>query len=156
MKKLQLDEIAQIAEIVAALCVVASLAWVAIELRLNSAEIRQSNTMQLTTFTAANQMQAIGLGIAPIIAKTDAGETLSDNEIVQLTFWLRYTFQEFEVAHFQNSQHRIDPHLAAAWDRRLQFVVSSPVAQEYWQQEKMLYTDRFQEHVDSIIASINP
>ncbi len=150
MKKYTLDEFSKISEIVAAICVVASLIWVAVELRINSDEIRHSNSVKLTTFTAENQLQVVGTNLIPIIVKTNSGKKLDPVESVTLDFYFRYAFQEFEIAHFQYLQGRLDSQLAKAWDRRLIGIIKLPVGKDYWSREQNLYTQRFQAHVATV------
>ncbi|PCJ25866.1 MAG: hypothetical protein COA96_06360 [SAR86 cluster bacterium] len=152
MKRYSLNEIAQLAEVVAAISVVASLIWVAVELRLNSDEIQNANSMQLTTFTAEKQLEAIGLGVASLIIKAQSEEELTPTEMTNLTFYFRYMLQEFETAHFQFVQGRLDSQLAASWDRRLSVIIGAPLGIDYWDREKSLYTQRFQSHVDALIS----
>ena len=154
MKKFGLTEYAQLAEIIASICVVISLAWVAIELRLNTSEVRNSNAMELINMATQNQMMLATSDANELFAKLAANETLSAAEVARMNLLFNGLFQEVESAHYQLNQGRLDAEIAAAWDQRLKGILSNDFAQGYWQANKILYTTRFQDHVDSLISEL--
>ena len=155
MKKTGLTEYAQIAEIVAALCVVISLAWVAIELRMNTNEVRNSNAMELINMATQNQMMLASSDISELFWKASINEELTPAEAARLNLLFNGLIQEVESAHYQFEQGRLDSQIAAAWDVRLLGILSSTVGQNYWQQSKILYTERFQQHVERLISQVD-
>lgn len=153
MGNLGLTEYAQLAEIVAAICVVISLLWVGLELRLNTNEVRNANAMELINMATQNQMMLATSDVGEIFAKLSSGEGLSPDETARVSLLFNGLFQEVESAHYQLTQSRLDEQIASAWDQRLISLLSSPIAMNYWASNKILYTDRFIEHVESIISS---
>ena len=129
MKKTGLTEYAQIAEIVAALCVVISLAWVAIELRMNTNEVRNSNAMELINMATQNQMMLASSDISELFWKASINEELTPAEAARLNLLFNGLIQEVESAHYQFEQGRLDSQIAAAWDVRLLGILSSTVGQ---------------------------
>lgn len=153
MKKYGLNEFAQLAEITAAIRVAISLIWVGFELRLNTNEVRSANAMELINMATQNQMMLATSDVGEIFAKLSNGEDLSPDEAARVGLLFNGLFQEVESAHYQLSQSRLDPQIASAWDQRPISLLSNPVARNYWEANKILYTDRFSEHVKSIISS---
>jgi hypothetical protein len=151
MSKPNLAQAAQLAEIIASICVVASLIWVALELDMNTKEVRASNAFQITAFAVDNRLRSIEIGISELIVKADANEPLTPREQLDLTFYYQYIYQEIELVHHQYTEERLDIQVMEAWERRLVFSLSDPVGRSQWESNKIVYSDKFRAYVESLL-----
>lgn len=150
-----------LANLVAAIAVVASLFYVALQVRQNreaveenTTAIRHTNAFEMTRFAANTRLQSIRPEIVATLAKDRAGKPLSDNEQITLELFIQYTFQEFEMAHYQAEMGRLDADVANAWNHRLTCWLLSAEMLETWQAQAVLFSDRFRKHVDTIVGEI--
>ena len=154
MTRRTLQDWAHIAEIVAAIAVVVSLAYVAYELRENTralvATSRQSLSAQDIAFISTALDSSV---LARALAKSQAGEELSDLETSQLVERQNLNFRIFENAQYQYSIGSIDESEWARYQRLIGIVICSDrPAGDMWRSYKSSFTPDFQGIVDETLA----
>ncbi len=145
------DALGAIAEAVGAAGVVATLAYLAIQIRANtaalSAQARHSISelaLQITMFRADH---------ADEYARLDAGEALSPSDL-QFQYWSHMQF----MLHAETYLHHVELGLMprAQWDGYVRFIVSyarSPGFAEFWAEAAPAFSEEFRAWLDRELAA---
>ena len=147
------DAIGAIGEIVGALAVVVSLVYLAVQVRAQIAESRETTTQLVAeSFRRSGNIIAGDPNMAEIFIKARETESgLTEAELVQLYGGIAQTFRFWEEAHRLYKRDRID---ADMWDgMQKQFaaaMATGPVFQRVWEARRDYYNRDFQVYVDSL------
>jgi len=150
MAKPTLTRLTQLAEVIAAIGVILSLIWVAVELRMNTREIRATNAFDITAFAVENRLRLLEIGTSELTARTDSGEPLSEADKRDLRLLYQYLFQEIELVYYQYTEGRLDAEIMAAWEQRLRNLMASERARNHWETSNEIYSARFRDYVASL------
>jgi hypothetical protein len=138
-RKLSLGDWANIAEVIGAIGVIISLAYVGVQIRENTAEIRTTNRQQL--IGRAHEATA-GFALSPelstVLAKVASGDTLTSGERVQYGYLIRSMLYDVQEALVLNREGRLDD---AYWETRAAVArsyMSSPLARSVYERDKAL------------------
>ena len=141
MRKLSLADWANIGEVIGAISVVVSLAYVGVQIRENTAEMRATNRQQLVG--RAHEATA-GFALSPelsaVLAKVASGDSLTSGERVQYGYLIRSMLYDVQEAMVLNREGRLDD---AYWETRAAVArsyMTSPLARSVYQREKELGT----------------
>ena len=104
------EAIGAIANLLAAIGVIASLIYLAVQIRQNTRAVRSSSVQSLVqSLSATSQAVLENEYIIPIMLKANAGlETLTDEESARLHFLLVMTLRRFEGVYFQRDLSFVD------------------------------------------------
>ena len=151
-----LDQIANIAEISAAVLVIVSLIYVGIQI--------QQNTDTLKLSTAHNTAEDFS---APYLLIAERGEVadiflrgMQDIEALEPVERLRFYayfhkfFRTYENAYYQFRRGALEADPFEGLTQQLVMLKSLPGVQTYWQDRKDWYNKKFQEYVDNEIMPI--
>ena len=109
MKKLGLSDWASIAEVIGALAVVISLVYVGIQIKANTIEVRATNRQHLVSRSlAATHNAASNPELASSLTKASAGETLTQSEVAQYTYFVRGMQYDIQEAYLLYVEGRLD------------------------------------------------
>ena len=152
-----LQDIYFVAEIIAAIAVVASLVFVGLQLRQNTAAIRHDSgqrnaaSFQSMTLTVAGNDDLLNAWRSGNVA-----EGLWDIETSRLVFMLNAFLKVNEENYLQWSDGNLTDELWQAHKRSMiSGLISQPAYALYWNQGmKQNFTERFQGFVDGLISDI--
>ena len=148
------NALAAIAEVLGALAVLASLIYVAAQIRQNTQMMKSSIRQQLTTSTQNVVFKM--MDNAETIAKMQENETLTPGEQIRMRLLLRAAFRGFEDAAYQYHHGLLD---ASEWKGRLANMRSSlsiPAAREHWIATRSEYSEYLQRTLDPLASADRP
>ena len=152
-----LDQIANIAEISAAVLVIVSLVYVGKQIQQNTDTLKVSTAHDTAEdFSALYLLLAERADIADIFFRG-----LQDLEVLEPVEKLRFYayfhkfFRTFENAYYQFTRGSLEAEPFDGIKQQLVILKSMPGVQTYWQDRKNWYNQTFQEYVDSEIMPID-
>lgn len=141
-----------LAQVIGAFAVVASLIFVGIQVRQNSAIMRAQVHQQLSdTFTAYLETLASHSGIVDAGADSKAGlGRMADDELLRFSFLMAGLFKIWENAFYQYKSGFLDER---AWQSNVTWMLAwfhRPGIQTWWSVRKALFALEFQALVESL------
>ena len=151
---MSLEQLAALGELVGGLGVIATLLFLALEVRSNSRILRaNAKTAGMESFANYNEMIATDPFVAPIIQAMLRGEgaRLDEVERFRFTAVVRALIQRMEAQYFQYVEGLVDE---AYWTQRrvwLKGFLENPALQEWWELEarSAQVTEEFVRHINS-------
>ena len=146
------EAIGAIGEILGAGGVIATLAYLAVQIRQNTKMARAATRQEL-----AGQMQTLASdlvkveGIADIFQKHIEGEELTPTELVRLQARAYRDFRFWDNALFQYTQGLLTDDEWRGLRENLKALVQLGAYRDYWFRERTLYSTAFQNEVASIL-----
>ena len=151
------DAVGAVAELLGALGVVASLIYLARQIRHNSKVVQGSTNQAVADSAQARLLSAASSeSLAETMSKVRTGDNaLTETQSRQAFFYRHATFRGFENVYFQ---HRSGLSSARSWASyeqliRLQFEGQQDL-RDWWTRSELIYDQEFQTVVDRIAASI--
>ena len=154
-----LDQIANIAEICAALLVIVSLIYVGLQIRQNTKAVRLSTAHNITEEFRDNYAAIAQQGDLAEIYLKGLVDVDSLNPTEQMRFYLHLhgLFRAFENAYYQKSEGALDPRVWKGINQQFVFLKDRPGFQTYWGDREKWYSDDFQSYYnDHILAQQAP
>jgi hypothetical protein len=152
-----LENIALIAEIVASIAVVASILYLAKQIRIGTLISKGSNHQQAAD---AHVTYLRGLvhdaDVASLVLRGARGEALTEEESFRFVLLLSSIFSQFQVGYFQDKSGLLPREFWEHLERAMLFWLRYPGVRAWWNGEtgrKMLRRD-FAAHVDSLVTSL--
>jgi hypothetical protein len=147
--------IGAIGEIIGALGVVASLVYLASQVRAQNKESRLAAVMEMTIqWNAFSVSFAENPGLTEIWVKgTQDFSSLNQSELVQFSAQAGRFFRVAEGLHDQYSQGRLEPEAWRGFERTLQDVASLPGVKAWWPTRSHWHSEKFAAFVTPFIAS---
>lgn len=147
---MSLEDFNLIAQIVGVAAVLASLIFVGIEVRQNSAITRAQVHQQLSdTFTAYLETLASNASIVAVGTSSKAGlKGMTDEELLQFSFLMAGLFKIWENAFYQHKSGFLDER---AWQSNVQWMLTwyhLPGVRTWWSVRKDLFAHEFQSFVE--------
>ena len=150
------EALGAIAELAGALGVIASLFYVASQIRRNSAALEASTNQAVTDATQQRLLAPAenpSLAAALANSRIDFG-ALTPTERVQLAFFSRAVFRGIQNAFFQHRQGLLSE---AAW-QDYQLIIRNnlrrPDVPLWWDTERDTFEDEFAAYVDTLLAEL--
>jgi hypothetical protein len=145
-----IQEFGAIGEIVGGVGVIASLLYLAVQIRQSSLISRTATTQALLGHSI--QMNATASGdISPVIAKLRNSQTLNEEEQHQYFSYMMAVFAQSWQAHFQHSHGMLEQEVYEAYERRTLSFLESPAALEFWRDNAFRFSQSFRDYVASLI-----
>jgi hypothetical protein len=151
---MQWDAVGAIAELVGAIGVVASLFYVASQIRRNSSALEAATNQAVSDSTQQRLLapaQSPDLAAAIANARSDY-EGLTPAERIQLTFFSRATFRGVQNAFFQHRQGLLSESAWRDYEAIIRQNLERPDVPEWWQTERDAFDRQFAEYVDRLLA----
>ena len=151
MTNITISELGSIGEFVGAIAVVASLIYVGIQLRQNTAAIKIT-TAQAFTDTWNGYISVLNLApdLGDIFSRGLKGTSqLKEGEVVQFYAFLSQAFTTYQSFFLQRQKGVVDE---GSWTSYVQAIIdlmSNKGVREYWEFRHHWYTDEFQDYVNS-------
>lgn len=145
------EALGALAELIGAIGVVASLLYVAVQVRQNTRSIRSS------TYDAL--VRSSGEWLSPVIQDPDLAaafeaavqgwDRVDEAQRGRVMYLLTQLFRTWENAYFQARQGTLEPGLWAAWRGVILGYYHRPGIQEWWQLRRHAYSSEFQDFLES-------
>ena len=146
------EAVGALAELVGAIGVIASLFYLASQIRRNSESVEAATALSISE---ATQLRLLGVATTPTLAealrKARAGEELSPNEGTQLAFFNRATLRGIENSLVQSRRGVLSDEIFQGYQALLRGQVRFPAFAEWWQVECSTFDPEFRRHVDRIL-----
>jgi len=153
-----LEQVHLIAEIVAAIAVVASLLYLGLQIRNSRIQV-QNDSMDLITKERGEitRILAEDSEMSRIIPKALAGKRkLHPNEHFRFSGYMYYAFINFELGFRKWKKKELDDVLWRAYEEAIRWWLTSPGTQKWWKNNLVGgFTQDFNNHVNNLIEIIN-
>lgn len=145
-----LEAMAAIGETVGGLGVIASLLYLAAQIRHSAKTARTSTTQALLGMSTQLNI-AIAGDIAPVIGKVRAGQPVDHEDAFRYFAFMMATFAQSWQAHYQHSQGMLDEEIFEAYERRTISFFAHPQARDFWRENEFRFSDSFREYVNRLV-----
>jgi hypothetical protein len=150
------EALGAIAEALGAVGVIATLVYLASQIRQNSREIVDTRTQSIMELMIQTRSELAEGRMAEIQVKVDAQDPLTAEEEIRYRAHRAHSLNIWETYHLASRAGKISSDLDALMAKRLEygFVKDNPASQknrDLWQQSRIYFTQEFQDYVDQII-----
>ena len=154
---LDLQALANLGEFISGLVVIASLAYVAVQVRQNPQSLRTENYARALDRVSAMQSQMSRDGqFSTLFSKGVVDpSTLSRQERIQFTWWAYEAFGAFEFMFHQAQSHAIPDEVWERWSATTAWWLSFPGIRALWAAKPAPFSASFSAFVDTCIRD-NP
>lgn len=144
------EALGAIGEIVGAIGVVLTLAYLAVQIRHNSNAVRSSMRQAISTTQAEVGLQvAASADIRRALIRYRAGEPPCDpDEELAIEMFLRSTIRMWENQYHQHEDGTFDDAMWAGYVQVMRRNMEAPLAREFWKRHHALYSSDFAEFVE--------
>jgi hypothetical protein len=148
------DALGAVSELLGALGVIASLFYVASQIRRNSSALEASTNQAVSDST---QQRLLAPAQNPTLAAALANsrnsfDALTPTELVQLAFFSRATFRGIQNAFFQHRQGLLSEAAWQDYEAIIRNNLSRPDVPVWWPTERETYDEEFADYVDRLLA----
>ena len=152
------EAIGAIAELFGALGVIATLGYLAVQIRQNTRAVRASSFHAVTdSFNLLNTTIAHDESLARIFRiGTESLGNLKEDELVRFNFLFLGASRIFETLYYQNKQGTGDPALWAAETSTITALLTTSGGREWWASNPLSLTPEFRKFVESEILANAP
>lgn len=155
-----LEDWANIGEIVGAIGVVASLVYLAVQVRHNSEHIKENTASLQGVSEAASEDGSRDVLITSITnpelimiqRKGDSGEALNEIESAQYTMMLRVTFNSHQTYFIQHARGLTGDEIWEYWVRMFRKLTKAPGVRRWWSKAGKDYDQNFQTYIDDLMT----
>jgi hypothetical protein len=157
--RVSLETINSVAQIVAALGVVASLFYLAVQIRQNTKSQRSvvvdSLTNSLIVLLAPQAEPTVMRGFAAAVEDWDGAKEEDRMRAIAMLFT---TFKLFENAWFQYRHGTLDRDQWEGWDRHIRVYYHRPGVQAWWTDRRVMFAPGFRTYVEATepITGVSP
>jgi hypothetical protein len=143
------DAIAALAELLGAIAVLASLVYLAAQVRQNTQMVKSSIRQQLTK----NSQEVVFKMVdgADVIAKLSSGEALTPTEEIKFQALARATFRGYEDYAYQHQQSLLDSSEWMGLLETIRSMVANPLVADQWLATRQEYSDHLQKVIDPLV-----
>jgi len=147
------EALGAIGEIVGAVAVVVTLAYLAVQIRQNTRVFRSSTEQaQADAHTRCLSLVAQDSDLARLYLRGASGESLDRDESLRFGFLLHVVFTQIQAAFFHRRQGTLSPEQWVPASRVAAWWISSPGAQAWWADGKAVYREEFVQLVEEMIS----
>ena len=147
------EAVGAIANLLAALGVIATLIYLAIQIRQNTKAVRSSSIQNLVQSLSTTAQAAVeNTHIIPLLLKANAGAgALTEEERTQLHFWFIMTIRRFEGVYFQRDLGFVDAAVIEGFERSHIAILASKSGQAWWTSSKEIFNSGFVTYVEELL-----
>ena len=152
---MSLEDLGNVGEFVAAVAVVVTLGFLAVQIRQNSRTLKASAAQSvLQSLSEALRAVAESPGLARVINQgLTEFDKLDETDQNQLFFWLFAWFRLVEQAYQHHAMGNIQEGTWAGQVAHLKGSLASPAVVRFWTARRSAFSQEFQEFVDSLDLS---
>jgi len=150
-----LEEFNYIAEIIASIAVIASLIYVALQVRQNTAATQASSRVAwVDTLNDVVGLISSAPNLADILHRGANGlSNLKDREILQFSAWLDQNFIMYETYYFQWKAGVLDARLWSIYRHAIADFMLQSGQQEWWETRRHWFDQEFQQYVNEVMGT---
>jgi hypothetical protein len=152
-----LDQWAAIAEVIGAVGVIASLVYLAMQIRQNTHMVA-ANTFQAISSTSSNlvtnMFQTPDL-VDALLRVVNQPEQISQRDLLILDLYLRALTRNFENYYYQHQKGFLDDEIWTGYRKALMEVLNLDFGKDYWGRNKHLFGKTYAEFIDRQLADGN-
>jgi hypothetical protein len=152
------EALGAIANLLAAIGVIATLIYLSIQIRQNTKAVRSSSIQNLVqSFSTTAQAAVENEFIIPLLLKANAdAEALTEEERARLHFWFIMTFRRFEGVYFQRDLGIVDAEVIDGFERSHIAILASKSAQQWWVDSKEIFNSGFVSYLEELLKKGTP
>jgi len=152
------EALGAIANLFAAIGMIATLIYLSIQIRQNTKAVRSSSIQNLVqNFSTTAQAAVENEYIVPLLLKANAGpDRLTEEERGRLHFWFIMTFRRFEGVYFQRDLGIVDAHVIDGFERSHLAILMSKSAQAWWANSKGVFNSGFVSYMEDLLEKGTP
>jgi hypothetical protein len=153
-KVMKTDRVGRWVSIAANLAVLASIVFLALEIRQNTEMTRAQITLgRSQNNLAIGEMQVNSDYLPDIMMKVARDEELTWTESYRYNAHLRVLLRIYDNDFQQYSQGLLGEHIARNIPRLIErFILGNPHGRDFWERNRTSFSDEFAEFVDSVLA----
>jgi hypothetical protein len=154
---MSIQDLGSVGEFVAAIATIATLIYLAIEVRRNTAATRSAaHQAQVDSTVGLHAMLANDPDIAGLILKANGDlSSLSPEDNLRLQYFYISHFNLWHSAYWNKNEGLLSEHVWSAWDKAMTLVLKNQLAcRQAWAQTAEIYDRDFQSHVFKIISAV--
>ena len=155
---MSLEDLGNIGEFVAAVAVVVSLIYLAVQIRQNTRSVRTASYQALTT-SMSNYLETISRdreAASMFLRGLEDPGKLDDEDALRFVTTCMNVFNNFENLFYQRRQAMIESEFSERWKRVMRWYLRQSGVVAWWQHNKRMFSETFQTHVDEQLASVTP
>lgn len=149
------QDLGNLGELVAAIATVATLGYLALQLKQNTKALR-SQTFQQSSMDMSLTANAISSNgeLAEIVVKaSESLDNLSPEERIRFHFWMVVALRRFEAIYVQSLYGSIDRVRIEGFERSILTLISSGGPAEWWKTAKTAFSSDFVEYADKRLST---
>ena len=149
------QDLGNLGELVAAIATVATLGYLALQLKQNTKALR-SQTFQQSSMDMSLTANAISSNgeLAEIVVKaSESLDDLSPQERIRFHFWMVVALRRFEAIYVQSIYGSIDRVRIEGFERSILTLISSGGPAEWWKTAKTAFSSDFVEYADKQLST---
>jgi hypothetical protein len=152
------EALGAVANLLAAVGVIATLLYLSIQIRQNTKAVRSSSIQNLVqSFSTTAQAAVENEYVIPLLLKANAGtDALSEEERARLHFWFVMTFRRFEGVYFQRDLGVVDAEVIDGFERSHIAILASKSAQAWWANSKGIFNSGFVSYLEGLLEKDTP
>jgi hypothetical protein len=152
-----LEQAYYLSQIVAAAAILASLVFLALEVRRNTRETRRAAVEEATSHrTDFVRLLAVDSALMKRVGRGLSGVRLDAAEWMQFSLFLYAIFVEFEVNERRRRDGDLEEELWSAWLDAYRWWLQFPGTRKWWATRPAGFTERFRAIVDAELAKAAP
>jgi len=151
------EAISAMANLLAALGVIATLIYLSIQIRQNTKAVRSSSIENLIHSLAATAQAGVeNEYVVPLMLKANTRpEILTEEDRMRLHFWFIMTFRRFEGVYFQRELGFVDAAVIEGFERSHISILASRSGQAWWANAKEIFNSGFVSYVEGLLQKGN-
>ena len=149
------QDLGNLGELVAAIATVATLGYLALQLKQNTKALR-SQTFQQSSMDmslTANAISSDGDLAAIVVKASDSLDDLSPEDRLRFHFWMVVALRRFEAIYVQSIYGSIDRVRIEGFERSILTLISSGGPAEWWKTAKTAFSSDFVEYADKQLST---
>ena len=155
---MSIQDLGSLGEFVAAIATLATLIYLAMEIRRNTAATKSAaHQAQVDSAVPLHAMMANDPSMAALVIKANGDiNSITPEENLRLQYFFTSHFNLWHSAYWNEQEGLLSEHVWRTWDKALTLILSNQLAaRQAWRQGADMYDEEFQHHVQNIIETVD-
>ena len=150
---MNIESMANYADVIGAIAVIVSLIYVGIQIRRNTLAVRLNTFHSISEGFRSQAALIGGSGLVALVYLTGLTrpEEMSEEERVQFYALLHNQVRAYEDAFYQHCEGALDARYWAGMQGQMINTSSQPGFVQFWKDRRTWYSESFQHHVDDVL-----